>query len=153
MIERDMESLQLLQELHKGSHMALLALEEAVKRVRDPGLREHLLAMQDLHKDMAAAAGKALLEMGVIPEEPSAFKHLEVAAVESLRAVLGNNDHQIADLVSDGARTGARNLDARVQKHAGARPELLDLARTYRERQEEQLIRLEKAMMKAGYRG
>lgn len=132
----------LLRLMHHGSHMAVQGYDEVIRDTRDPSLRQTLMHMQNLHKEVAMDANRRLQAAGAVPEEPHALSRLQVWANEGLRTLFDRSEDALLAFLSDGARMGLGSLEQGIDRDLHAESDVVQFAYSYRDQQRRQLEHL-----------
>jgi|GEM_PF-2838517 len=135
-------TLDLLTQVHQGSHMAVQGYDLVIKDAEDPDIKRILAQMQNVHKEVALEASRRLQENGGIPGEPTMFTRVFAWASEGVQTLMDTSPDKLFTLLLDGARMGLNVTEETIDRDFDADPGMLNLAIRYRDQQRSQLERL-----------
>lgn len=135
-------TLDLLTQIHQGSHMAVQGYDEVLKDTQDEQMRQMLAQLQDEHKEVALEASRRLMEHGAIPKEPPMMTRLIAWAQEGLQTMFDGTPDRLMSILLDGARMGLVATENSIDRDFHADPDVLEFALRYRDQQRCQLDQL-----------
>jgi len=135
-------TLNLLKQVHHGSHMAVQGYDEVIKDTPDEEFRRTLMQMQNFYKEMASEANRRLQALGAVPEEPHALARAQIWASESLKTLFDRSPDTLLEVLSDGARMGLNQTEKTIDMSLQAEPDAVEFIYRYRDQQRRHLERL-----------
>lgn len=111
-----------------GAQMALGAMDEAVRRVKDARLRALLTQSIQTHEALGAKAEGLLQQEGAMPAQPGALAK-SMSWLKTNWVLMKNpTDAGAAELVTEGCDMGVRTLARTKNENLGAADEAKELA-------------------------
>lgn len=135
-------TLDLLTQVHQGSHMAVQGYDLVIKDAEDPDMKRILAQMQNVHKEVALEASRRLQENGGIPGEPPMFTRVFAWAAEGVQTMMDSSPDKLITVLLDGARMGLSATEDVIDRDFAADPGMMGFAIRYRDQQRSQLERL-----------
>lgn len=136
------QNVHLLRQIHQGCHMAVQGFDEVIKDMKEPVIRQSLMQMQNLHKEVASEANRRLQSFGEIPEEPHVLLRAQVWANEGLRTLFDRSEDTLLKILLDGSRMGLYQTEEAIDRDFDADGDTLELAYRYRDQMRRQLDRM-----------
>lgn len=136
------QNVRLLRQIHQGSHMAVQGFDEVIKDMKVPVVRQSLMQMQNLHKEVASEANRRLQAFGDIPEEPHVLLRAQVWAHEGLRTMFDRSEDTLLKVLLDGSRMGLNQTEDAIDRDFDADGDTLEFVFRYRDQMRRQLDRM-----------
>ena len=127
MIEKD--TIRLLRECDAGIKMGVKSIDDVLGHVKSPDLLELLNACKDEHAKLDHELQGLLDQYGDEGKDP-AFMAEQMAKLKTeFKLQMHDNDHTIADLMTDGCNMGVKSLNKYLNQYAAADEKSKDLTK------------------------
>ena len=124
----EQDTVNLLQECDAGIKMGISAIDDVLEYVSDSTLKKYLTDSRSGHEEMQTKI-QALLD-GFCEEgkEPNLMAKGMSWMKTSVKLVINESDHTIADLITDGCNMGVKSLNRYLNQYQAADQKSKDIA-------------------------
>lgn len=123
------DTVDLLQQVSKGLHMAMFSFDDLIGDVRNPALRKVLEESRDDHKRLLNENSNILKGYHRSDRDISAMAKFMAHMSADMKLDMEDSDRVIANIITKGCDTGIRNLRKYVNEYAASDPAAVDTAR------------------------
>ena len=127
MIEQD--TIKLLRECDAGVKMGMASIDDVVKYVKSDQLRAVLERCRDDHDKLDSELQGLLDRYRDEGKEPSAIAKGMSKLKTEMKLAMHDNDHTIADLMTDGCNMGVKSLSRYLNQYVAADEKSKDVAK------------------------
>ncbi len=127
MIESD--TIKLLRECDAGIKMGVKSIDDVLSRVESADLMELLNACKDEHGKLDYELQALLNEYGDEGKDPNFMAETMAKMKTEMKLQMHDNDHTIADLMTDGCNMGVKSLNKYLNKYAAADEKSKDITK------------------------
>ena len=127
MIEQD--TIKLLRECDAGVKMGMASIDDVVKYVKSDKLRAVLERCRDDHDKLDSELQGLLDRYRDEGKEPSAIAKGMSKLKTEMKLAMHDNDHTIADLMTDGCNMGVKSLSRYLNQYVAADEKSKDVAK------------------------
>ena len=127
MIEQD--TIKLLRECDAGVKMGMASIDDVVKYVKSDTLRAVLERCRDDHDKLDSELQGLLDRYRDEGKEPSAIAKGMSKLKTEMKLAMHDNDHTIADLMTDGCNMGVKSLSRYLNQYVAADEKSKDVAK------------------------
>lgn len=122
------DTVDLLQQISKGLHMAMFSFDDLIGDVRNPALRKVLEESRDDHKRLLNENSNILKGYHRSDRDLSAMTKLMAHMSADMKLDMEDSDRVIANIITRGCDTGIRNLRKYTNEYAASDPAAVDTA-------------------------
>ncbi len=127
MIEPD--TIKLLRECDAGVKMGVKSIDDVLDRVKNSDLRQLLNACKDEHGKLDKELQQLLGQYEDEGKDPN-FMAEQMAKIKTeMKLQMNENDHTIADLITDGCNMGVKSLNKYLNQYAAADEKSKDITK------------------------
>ena len=123
------DTVDLLQQVSKGLHMAMFSFDDLIGDVRNPALRKVLEESRDDHKRLLNENSNILKGYHRNDRDIGAMTKLMAHMSSDMKLDMEDSDRVIANIITKGCDTGIRNLRKYVNEYAASDLAAVDTAR------------------------
>lgn len=123
------DTVDLLQQVSKGLHMAIFSFDDLIGDVRNPALRKVLEESRDDHKRLLNENSNILKGYHQNDRDIGAMTKLMAHMSADMKLDINYSDRVIANIITKGCDTGIRNLRKYVNEYAASDLAAVDTAR------------------------
>ena len=123
------DTVDLLQQVSKGLHMAIFSFDDLIGDVRNPALRKVLEESRDDHKRLLNENSNILKGYHQNDRDIGAMTKLMAHMIADMKLDINDSDRVIANIITKGCDTGIRNLRKYVNEYASSDLAAVDTAR------------------------
>lgn len=127
-IKMETDSLELLKECDAGVKMGISSLDEVIESVSDLELRDILEESRNRHYILKKRVEEYLKKYREEGKEPPTMAKAMSWAKTNWKLAVGESDHKVADLVTDGCNMGIKSLHRYLNQYPAAKKEIRGLA-------------------------
>ena len=118
MIEQD--TIRLLRECDAGVKMGVSSIDEVLEYVKSDSLRKTLADCKIAHKKLETEIDESLNRFGDEGKEPNPIAKGMSWMKTSIKLIMQESDHTIADLITDGCDMGVKSLSKYLNQYKAA---------------------------------
>ena len=115
-----LETIRLLMECDAGCKMAVSAIDDVAKKVKEDGLKKLLMENKALHKELESEVEGLLNECGATEKEPAAVAKGMSWIKTNVKLFFDRSDNAVADILTDGCNTGIKSLYRYLNQYKAA---------------------------------
>lgn len=123
------DTVDLLQQVSKGLHMAIFSFDDLIGDVRNPALRKVLEESRDDHKRLLNENSNILKGYHQNDRDIGTMTKLMAHMSADMKLDINDSDRVIANIITKGCDTGIRNLRKYVNEYAASDLAAVDTAR------------------------
>lgn len=114
------DTIKLLKECNAGVKMAVSSMDEVMNSVKDDRLKQMLEKNKLEHQELGNRTHSLLKQYGDEDKEPNAFAKGMSYVKTNVKLGMHDNDHTVADLVTDGCNMGVKSLCRYLNQYPAA---------------------------------
>lgn len=123
------DTIELLQECHKGVHMGLAAITQVTDKITDPKFLDLLLENKKIHEELQSDVEKIIYEAKAPIDSPNPIAEGMSWISTNIKIAMDTEDATIADLLTDGCDMGIKSLRKYLNQYENADASVKDLCR------------------------
>jgi hypothetical protein len=117
------DTTELLKECNAGSKMAVDAIDQILPMTRSDDLRRLLRDNKEKHTELGEKIHSELSRSGSREEDPPAAAKTMAHVTTSVKMMLKPDDHEVANIITDGCNMGIKSLHEYLNQYQAAAPE------------------------------
>ena len=140
MIEKD--TIRLLRECDAGIKMGVASIDDVMPYVKAEGMKRYLNRCKDSHDELDEELQQLLEQYHDDGKEPNPIAKGMSWMKTSMKLMVNESDHTIADLITDGCNMGVKSLSKYLNQYAAADEKSKDICKKLISQEEKLAVQL-----------
>ena len=114
------DTIELLKECNAGIKMGVTSIDDVLERVENQDFKDILTKNKDAHQKLGSKIHELLNESNESGKEPNPMAKGMSWIKTNVMLSMNDNDHTVADLITDGCNMGVKSLNKYLNKYESA---------------------------------
>ncbi len=120
---------ELLKECDQGVKMGIASIDDVLEKTENGSLYDMLQKYRDMHEELKDEMERILNERGLKGEEPKMIAKSMSTMKTSIKMMMEDSYHTVAELMTDGCHMGIKSLNKYINQYNEAEPVAQDMAK------------------------